>query len=244
MRHVLLTTLLLVPIGACSAAASVGAPPPTTTPGALVPCADVVVAGDSIANAWPYYLPAAGYTTPVARIAVGGAGFTRAETALNIGAQVTAYLDRCPKPRLLIVHGGTNDLATSQPVGPLENAMISLDEELLRRDVTTMWLPITPWTGTSDARYANRLAINAWLASAPFERAGITGTNCNPALGNTDVLGHPTRHPTAAGNGSASRPDPLRLGSECGAEGNRTLDLFHAMEALSQLSYGPVRRPC
>jgi hypothetical protein len=29
------------------------------------------------------------------------------------------------------------------------------------------------------------------------------------------------------------------LGSRSGADGNRTHDLFHAMEALSQLSYGP-----
>ncbi len=33
-----------------------------------------------------------------------------------------------------------------------------------------------------------------------------------------------------------------RKPTNCGAEGDRTPDLFHAMEALSQLSYSPVRK--
>ncbi len=37
------------------------------------------------------------------------------------------------------------------------------------------------------------------------------------------------------------QPQVCDLGLYCGAEGNRTLDPFHAMEVLCQLSYSPVR---
>jgi hypothetical protein len=42
---------------------------------------------------------------------------------------------------------------------------------------------------------------------------------------------------------AAAEPGGCYLGDEkSGAEGNRTLDLLNAIQALSQLSYGPTGR--
>ncbi len=69
----------------------------------------------------------------------------------------------------------------------------------------------------------------------------------SPALAAADVLSAhpppaalaPLRFPLESKKEMTAMRPPLFLN---GAEGNRTLDLLNAIQALSQLSYGPVQR--
>jgi hypothetical protein len=150
----------------------------------------VVVAGDSLAGAWPNYVsfPAG---TVVHNVSWGGASLGASWTgnppeSYSIAERALAQLDACGNDvGLVIISGGVNDLAAGQDAQLPIDAAASLNQQLELRGVPVAWIPIVPWALdppllSYDLRYEHRLTFNQWLAAAGSVSGAVL--DCNATL--------------------------------------------------------------
>ncbi len=94
-------------------------------------------------------------------------------------------------------------------------------------------LLIQPPTGESGGRLGGKkcIAIRRYPAviSVPVRQCRPDDSACGGVL------------PSSGAKGKVTAQDQMNTGRDGGAEGNRTPDLLNAIQALSQLSYGPDR---
>jgi hypothetical protein len=88
---------------------------------------------------------------------------------------------------------------------------------------------LEPATPGVTGRYSNQLNYHCILFELPSDTIKMMQMSCVPKG---------IRTPVAAVKGQCPRPLDDR-DIDCGAKRDRTADLLHAMQALSQLSYNP-----
>ena len=114
-----------------------------------------------------------------------------------------------------------------------------------------LYIPLqVPLRGTCGRRGRAGRATSSSLS--PGSRGRLPGGSASPSservaaslhLATVEIRGgnEPQMNPRPPAHPRTDEPQAAGLGFRGGAEGNRTPDLFHAMEALYQLSYSPVR---
>ncbi|HTN99638.1 MAG TPA: SGNH/GDSL hydrolase family protein [Microthrixaceae bacterium] len=184
----LVAALLSLILVACQTQPNATGPHYNVTPPAC-PYNDTVIQhhGDSVGALLPRFMNIPGYQ--VFNAAEGGSAFTIRSYVPTIGERVHEWIGQCGKPRLAIIQGGINDLASSVDPAVLLAAVKDVSDYLASEGIPAVFVELQPFAdnraGGKPVGYQwiqpNRIAYNAALASPD---SGLIGDviNCNSVL--------------------------------------------------------------